>query len=411
MKKQIFLIASVILVSIFQMSYAQVPQAFKYQSIVRNTSGNPLANENISIRATVHEGSSSGTTEYQETHDVTTNQFGLINLEIGNGNSTSGEFPNIDWSSGTKWMEIEADFGSGFVSMGSSQLLSVPYALNFVPGPAGPAGLNGLNGQNGIGIVSTVDNFNGTFTFTYSDNSTFTTSDLTGPAGSNGTNGNIGLTGATGNGIVSTTNNFDGTYTFTYTDNSTFTTSDLTGDAGTNGTNGIDGSNGVDGQDGATGATGSISEFAMFYGLTAGTGNLSPTDYPATVAVKTVPGSGRFSFPRNGPTAGIVRIDNTSFTLPSMGTYEVFFSIQVTEVGQVQLELDGVDLPETLVANMNPTAGGHLINGSFFITTTGLNSILAVVNPSGNAAALTITPADGASTHAISQILTIKKIL
>ncbi len=398
------------MLSIFQLVNAQAPQAFKYQSIVRNSCGNPLANENISIRATGHEGSSTGSVSYQESHELTTNQFGLINLEIGNGNSSSGDFPSINWNSGTKWIEIEADFGSGFVSMGSSQLLSVPYALNFVPGPAGPAGLNG------VGIISTVDNFNGTFTFTYTDNSTFTTSDLTGPmglTGSTGTNGSIGLTGATGNGIVSTTNifdgtytftytdnstfttsdltgpmgltgltgtngstgltvatgngivsttnNFDGTYTFTYTDNSTFTTSDLTGLAGTNGTNGtngidgvngvdgqdsldgaigiagtngtngtngIDGVNGVDGQDGldgATGATGSISEFAMFFGLTAGTGNLSPTDYPATIAVKTVPGSGRFSFPRNGPTAGIVRIDNTSFTLPCIGTYEPQF--------------------------------------------------------------------------------------
>jgi len=158
------------------------------------------------------------------------------------------------------------------------------------------------------------------------------------------------------------------------------------------------------------GATINVSEFAMFYGLTSGTGNGAGTDYAATIAVKTTPGTGRVSFPKNGPSNGIVRIDNSSFTLPKIGTYEVNFSIHTTESGQIQLELDGVDLPETVVANMNPTAGGHLITGSFFVTTTGLNSILAVVNPTGNSTALTITTANGASTHANSQVLTIKKI-
>jgi hypothetical protein len=149
----------------------------------------------------------------------------------------------------------------------------------------------------------------------------------------------------------------------------------------------------------------------MFFGLTAGTGNGAGTDYAATIAAKTVAGTGRIPFPQNGPTAGIVRIDNTSFVLPSIGTYEIYFSIHTTELGQIQLELNGVDLPETVVANMNSTSGGHLITGSFFVTTTGLNSILAIINPSGNTSALTITPADGANTHANAQVLLIKRIL
>jgi hypothetical protein len=59
---------------------------------------------------------------------------------------------------------------------------------------------------------------------------------------------------------------------------------------------------------------------------------------------------------------------------------------------------------------MNPTSGGHPIIGNFFITTTSINSVLAVVNPSGNTPALTITPANGADTHANSQSLAIKRV-
>jgi hypothetical protein len=97
--------------------FSQGPQAFKYQSIIRNVNGTPMSNTNIGIRASVHEGSATGLSVYQESHASTTNQFGLINLEIGNGTSITGFFSSIAWSTGTKWMEIEADFGSGYISM------------------------------------------------------------------------------------------------------------------------------------------------------------------------------------------------------------------------------------------------------------------------------------------------------
>lgn len=115
---------------------------------------------------------------------------------------------------------------------------------------SGAGGANGADGADGIGITNTNDNGDGTFTFTYSDGSTFTTSDLTGPqgsqgnAGTNGTNGTNGsdgadgADGADGNGITNTTDNGDGTFTFTYSDGSTFTTSDLTGPQGPAGADG-----------------------------------------------------------------------------------------------------------------------------------------------------------------------------
>lgn len=164
---------------------------------------------------------------------------------------------------------------------------------------------------------------------------------------------------------------------------------------------------------GSTTITGdvAVSPGAMFFGLTAGTGNPGPTDYAATVAVKTAAGTGRVPFPQDGPTTGsIVRIDGSSFTLPAIGIYEVTFRVHTTEPGQLQLELNGADLANTVAVNMNPTSGGHPIIGNALISTSVVNSTLAVINPTGNSTALTITPADGAETHANAQSITIKQI-
>ena len=150
----------------------------------------------------------------------------------------------------------------------------------------------------------------------------------------------------------------------------------------------------------------------MFYGLTAGTGNPDTTDYAATVAVKTSAGTGRVPFPRDGATSGaaVVRADASSFILAAPGTYHVIFKVHTTEPGQLELELNGAELPETTTPNMNPTAGGHLFVGDAYITTTVANEVLAVINPPNNSPALTITPADGASTHANAQSITIERL-
>ena len=149
--------------------------------------------------------------------------------------------------------------------------------IHGIQGETGLQGLQGLTGATGAagadgnGIASTTDNNDGTFTLTFDDGTTFTTSDLTGPtgatgpqgptgaAGTNGTNGSDGAAGADGNGIVSTTDNNDGTFTLTFDDGTTFTTSDLTGPTGATGPQGptgAAGTNGTNGSDGAAGADG-----------------------------------------------------------------------------------------------------------------------------------------------------------
>jgi hypothetical protein len=371
-------------------SFGQAPEGFKYQAVVRDAGNIILNNQAVGLRMTIQQGSIGGTTVYAETFAPTTNAYGLVNLEIGNGTVVSGTFTDIDWSAGPFYIETAVDVtgGTNYSVMGASQLMSVPYALyaktsgngqgpvgpqgqagedgtngldgaagpqgvqgldgisglsayqvwiglgntgnetdfinsltgpqgaqgiqgiagingavgatgpqgiQGIDGPQGQAGNNGMNGANGFdgnGIASTTDNGDGTFTLTYDDGSSFTTSDLTGPQGAAGAQGaqgiqgvagingavgatgpqgiqgidgpqgpagNNGMNGANGldgNGIASTTDNGDGTFTLTFDNGSTFITSDLTGPQGAAGAQGAQGIQGIAGINGAVGATG-----------------------------------------------------------------------------------------------------------------------------------------------------------
>ena len=110
---------------------AQAPQAFKYQAVVRDNAGNVLVNQNVTFRFSILEGSASGTVIFLETHEAITNEFGLVNLEIGTGEPEIGSLAEIDWSTGEKFLEVELDPTGGYIftSMGTTQLLSVPYSL------------------------------------------------------------------------------------------------------------------------------------------------------------------------------------------------------------------------------------------------------------------------------------------
>ncbi len=111
--------------------YAQAPQSFKYQAIARDGSGQILDNQNISFQISILQGSTTGTSIYTETFTTTTNQFGLVNLNIGTGISND-DFTAINWSSNTFFVQIMMDQAgqSNYQLMGTSQMLSVPYALH-----------------------------------------------------------------------------------------------------------------------------------------------------------------------------------------------------------------------------------------------------------------------------------------
>jgi hypothetical protein len=130
---------------------SQAPYLFKYQSIARASNGNALLNATIGIRLSIHELSAGGTVIYQETHIATTNEFGLFNLNIGGGNATIGSMSGIDWANGAKFIEVEGDLtgGTNYSSFGTTELLSVPYAL-YAHSSGSGAG-NGLTSGTQIG--------------------------------------------------------------------------------------------------------------------------------------------------------------------------------------------------------------------------------------------------------------------
>ncbi len=110
--------------------WAQPPQAFNYQAVVRNSSGEIIANQLVGVRINIRNITVAGTIIYQESHSQSTNAFGLLNLKVGSGTPSIGIFSTIDWRNNAKFIEVLVDVtgGTNYVTMGSTELLSVPYA-------------------------------------------------------------------------------------------------------------------------------------------------------------------------------------------------------------------------------------------------------------------------------------------
>ncbi len=125
--KSIYITLIAIILSV--VSYAQAPNAINYQAAVRDGNGDVVANELVSFRISLLQGSVTGTAVYTETHTATSNNYGLVNLEFGNGTSTD-DFSSVNWATGPYFVKIELDIagGTNYVEMGASQMLSVPYA-------------------------------------------------------------------------------------------------------------------------------------------------------------------------------------------------------------------------------------------------------------------------------------------
>ena len=242
MKRIIFTVAAFIAVSFT--SFGQAPEGFKYQAVVRDASSTIIVNQAVGMQIVIHQGSATGTAVYTETFAPTTNAYGLVNLEIGTGTSTD-DFSLIDWSAGPYFVETLADLtgGTTYNSMGTSQMMSVPYALYAKTsgngqGPAGPPGADGLDGATGPA----------------------------GPAGPAGADGVDGLDGAPG------ADGLDGA-------------PGATGPAGPAGADGVDG---VDGVDGSANMTGTADYVVKFTAATTG-GNSTIRDNGTAASINTAP--------------------------------------------------------------------------------------------------------------------------
>ena len=158
-------------------TYSQAPQGFNYQAIVRDANGNIRSNQGVQFIFEIR--NAAGDAVYTEAHTTITNKYGLADdIIIGQG-STADNFSNINWGTGTYFVNVKVDG----VDMGTTQLLSVPYALYAL---SAGSGSGGEDGEDGVGIESTVDNKDGSFTLNYTDGTSFTTVDLRGATGADG---------------------------------------------------------------------------------------------------------------------------------------------------------------------------------------------------------------------------------
>ena len=112
-------------------TFAQAPQKFSYQSVIRNSGNQLVMNQQVGIKISILQGIANGAAVYAETHSPLTNANGLATIEIGGGSVLSGNFANINWASGPYFVKTETDLngGSNYTITSTTQLLSVPYAL------------------------------------------------------------------------------------------------------------------------------------------------------------------------------------------------------------------------------------------------------------------------------------------
>ena len=129
MKKRITLITLLALCA--ATLFAQAPEKFSYQAVVRNASNALVTNAQVGVRVSILQGSANGNAVYVETHTATTNTNGLLTIEIGGGTLQQGDFANIDWANGSFFLKTETDpnGGNNYSVTSTQQLLSVPYAL------------------------------------------------------------------------------------------------------------------------------------------------------------------------------------------------------------------------------------------------------------------------------------------
>jgi uncharacterized protein (TIGR02145 family) len=127
MTKQLFFIALFITV----ITFAQSPQKMSYQGVLRNSSSALITSAPVGMRISILQSSATGTVAYSETQSPTTNVNGLVSLEIGSGTPVTGTFAGITWANGPYFIKTETDpaGGTNYTITGTSQLMSMPYAL------------------------------------------------------------------------------------------------------------------------------------------------------------------------------------------------------------------------------------------------------------------------------------------
>jgi hypothetical protein len=141
MKKIITIYAAILITSSV---FAQAPEKMSYQAIVRDGSNALVNNKSIGMRISILQGSATGTAVYVETQTPTSNANGLVSIEIGGGSIVTGSFSTMNWANGPYFIKTETDpnGGTNYTITGTSQLLSVPYALHAKTAESVSGGIN-----------------------------------------------------------------------------------------------------------------------------------------------------------------------------------------------------------------------------------------------------------------------------
>lgn len=316
---------------------AQSPQKISYQAVIRNSSNQLVINGPVGMRISILQGSASGSNVYIETQSLNTNANGLVSLEIGGGIVVSGNFGTIDWSAGPYFIKTDTDplGGTNYTITGTTQFLSVPYALYAersgtpgTPGPAGPqgnpgpAGVAGATGPQGtIGLIGPAGATGLTGAIGPQGNPGATGAiGPQGPIGLTGPDGPIGLTGATG----------------------------PQGNPGATGATGSQGPIGLTGADGPTGLTGDtgLQGIPGPAGSVGTSGIVTSSSYNGPILTTIPGGASSYSFVGN---ATIITITSSTQRVIVFGTLALGSSV----AGLPSFDLD---------ACFQSTISGSLIN-------------------------------------------------
>jgi hypothetical protein len=151
----------ILFLSLFALPCFSNGQSIPYQAVARNADGTPMANQNISIRFSLHQSTATGAIEYQEVQNVSSNAMGLFTTFFGTGQAVVGDFNLIQWGVNAKYLQVEMNL-NGWQTIGTQQLAAVPYAIRAKEVDAGGLKLQSTNGNcyilqvNNNGSLSTL---------------------------------------------------------------------------------------------------------------------------------------------------------------------------------------------------------------------------------------------------------------
>lgn len=143
---------------------AQMP-GFNYQAVLRDNQGALMANHTATVHLSIHADSATGPVLYSERDSIITTPLGIFSVVVGGGTTVSGNFNTIDWS-GKRFLQVELDANAGinYTDMGTSQLMSVPYALYAAKAPAVSVTVMDVNDKGQIWVGQGTDTVRSTNT-------------------------------------------------------------------------------------------------------------------------------------------------------------------------------------------------------------------------------------------------------